>query len=106
MQVCLADDNESPLRLWYKFHDALKVIKMTQRRVSTSLFGVGLGAALLGLMNYGLGFWLTSHGNNVPAAGIAMIIGILGALVAGLFLVLSLIARIWEWRSSQMPREN
>ena len=71
---------------------------MTQRRISTAFFGIGLVAALVGLVSYGIGFWLTSDGHMHVAAGISMILGIFCALLAGLLVVLSLIARVWEWR--------
>jgi hypothetical protein len=71
---------------------------MTQRRISTVFFGVGLVAALVGLVSYGIGFWLTSDGSVHVAAGISMMLGIFCVLLAGLSIVLSLIAKIWERR--------
>lgn len=71
---------------------------MTQRRISPVFLGLGLVAALVGLVSYGIGFWLTSDGSLHVAAGISMMLGILCVFLAGLSIVLSLIAKIWERR--------
>jgi hypothetical protein len=67
---------------------------MTHPKISICFLGLGGGAAMLGLLTYGLGFWLASHGNIIPSAGILMLFGILCILASGLSLVLSLIARV------------
>jgi hypothetical protein len=69
-------------------------MKKNTKRFSNFFFALGLAAATVGLVTYGLGIWLTSGGDYTPAAGISMIFGIFCILATGLLTMLSVVTRI------------